>query len=94
MKKALATLALVVAGSLGFSGCYLSRQVAGDDLTGGPINPLLWVTVPLDTVLFPFELAHFIDQDDSWTPWSADKERWEYDGMYKGPIDNINWDPK
>ena len=83
MKKALAALALVVAGSMGMSGCYLSRQVAGDELTGGPLNPILWVTVPLDTILFPFELAHFIDQDDSWTPWSADQQRWEYNEQYK-----------
>ena len=84
MKKALAALALVVAGSMGMSGCYLSRQVAGDELTGGPLNPILWVTVPVDTLLFPFELAHFIDQDDSWTPWSADQQRWEYNEQYKG----------
>ena len=84
MKKVLAALALVVAGSTGLSGCYLSRQVAGDELTGGPLNPLLWVTVPVDTILFPFELAHFIDQDDSWTPWSADQQRWEYNEQYKG----------
>ena len=84
MKKAIAALALVVAGSMGMSGCYLSRQVAGDELTGGPLNPILWVTVPVDTLLFPFELAHFIDQDDSWTPWSADQQRWEYNEQYKG----------
>lgn len=84
MKKAFAALALLVAGSMPISGCYLSRQVAGDELTGGPLNPILWVTVPVDTLLFPFELAHFIDQDDSWTPWSADQQRWEYNEQYKG----------
>ena len=89
MKKAFAALALVAAGSFGLSGCYLSRQVAGDELTGGPLNPLLWVTVPVDTVLFPFELAHFIDQDDSWTPWSADQQRWEYNGQYQGHFESM-----
>jgi hypothetical protein len=36
----------------------------------------------VDTILFPFELAHFIDQDDSWTPWSADQQREEYVDQY------------
>lgn len=89
MKKAVAALALVLAGSFGMSGCYLSRQVAGDELTGGPCNPLLWVTVPLDTILFPFELAHFVDQDDSWTPWSADQQRYEYNEQYKEGLKNV-----
>ncbi len=83
MKKAVAAFALVVVGSLGLTGCYLSREVAGDDLVGGPVNPLLWVTVPVDTVLFPFEIAHYLDKDDPWRPWSADQQRWEYDGRYK-----------
>ena len=83
MKKAVAALALVAAGSLGLTGCYLSREVAGNDMVGGPVNPLLWVTVPIDTVLFPFEIAHYCDKNDPWVPWSADQERWEYDGMYK-----------
>ena len=78
MKKAVASLVLVAAGALGLPGCYLSRQVAGDELVGGPLNPLLWVTVPVDTILFPFELATFIDNDDSWTPWSAKQQKWEY----------------
>jgi hypothetical protein len=89
MKKAVAALALVLAGSFGMSGCYLSRQVAGDELTGGPLNPLLWVTVPIDTILFPFELAHFVDQDDSWTPWSADQQRHEYNEQYKEGLKNV-----
>lgn len=83
MRKALAGLALVALGSLSLSGCYLSREVAGDDLIGGPLNPMLWVTVPVDTVMFPFEYAHYVDKDDAWRPWSADRERWEYDGVYK-----------
>lgn len=85
MKKSLAALALVAAGTFGLSGCYLSRQVAGDDLVGGPTNPMLWLTVPVDTVLFPFELAHFIDRKDSWTPWSADALRYEYIDQFKFP---------
>jgi len=89
MKKAVAALALLVAGSFGMSGCYLSRQVSGDELTGGPLNPLLWVTIPVDTILFPFELAHFVDQDDSWTPWSADQQRWEYSEQYKGCFESL-----
>jgi hypothetical protein len=88
MKKAFAALALALAGS-SVSGCYLSRQVAGDELTGGPLNPVLWVTVPLDTILFPFEYAHFVDQNDSWTPWSADAQRWEYNERYKHGLKNI-----
>ena len=85
MKKQVAALALLVVGSFGLSGCYLSRQVAGDELVGGPTNPALWLTVPVDTVLFPFELAHFIDNKDSWTPWSADEMRAEYVDAYKFP---------
>lgn len=82
MKKAVASLVLVAAGAFGLQGCYLSRQCAGDELVGGPLNPLLWVTVPVDTILFPFELATFIDNDDSWTPWSADQQRKEYIEQY------------
>jgi len=87
MRKAVAALALVAAGALSLPGCYLSRQVAGDDLKGGPLNPLLWVTVPVDTILFPFELATFIDNDDSWTPWSADQQRWEYVEQFEVKVD-------
>jgi hypothetical protein len=83
MKKRIAALALVAAGALGLSGCYLSREVAGDELVGGPLNPLLWVTIPVDTILCPFEIAHFLDKDDPWTPWSADQQRWEYCDQYK-----------
>ena len=83
MKKKLAALALVAVGLLGLPGCYLSREVAGNDLVGGPMNPLLWVTVPADALLFPFEVAHYEDSCDPWEPWSADRERWEYDGVYK-----------
>jgi hypothetical protein len=83
MKKALAAIVLAAAGSFGLSGCYLSRQVAGDELAGGPVNPILWITVPVDTILFPFELYHFYSTDDSWQPWSADQQRWEYVEQYK-----------
>jgi hypothetical protein len=83
MKKALAALVLAAAGTFGLSGCYLSRQVAGDDLVGGPVNPVMWITVPLDTILLPFELYHFWSTDDSWQPWSADEQRYEYVDKYK-----------
>ena len=73
MKKALAAFALLAVGATALPGCYFSREVAGDDLTGGPFNPLLWVTVPADTVLFPFEYAHFTYKNDPWKPWCADK---------------------
>ena len=83
MKKALAALVLAAAGSFGLSGCYLSRQVGGDDLVGGPVNPIMLITVPLDTILLPFELYHFIATDDAWQPWSADEQRYEYVDKYK-----------
>ncbi len=78
MKKRLAAALLAVVAATGLPGCYLSRQIAGDDLVGGPTNPMLWVTVPVDTILSPFEILHFYEQHDSWQPWSADKARAEY----------------
>jgi hypothetical protein len=83
MRKALAALLLTAAGAFGLSGCYMSRQFAGDELVGGPTNPILWITGAVDTVLFPFELYHFISTDDSWQPWSADEQRWQYVDKYK-----------
>ena len=56
---------------------------AGDELVGGPTNPILWITVPLDTILFPFEYYHFLSKDDTWVPWSADEQRWQYVEKYK-----------
>jgi hypothetical protein len=46
------------------------------------------VTVPVDTILFPFELAHFNEQGDSWSPWSADQVRWEYVEQFKAGLAN------
>ena len=83
LRKGLLALLALTAGCSLLPGCYLSRQVAGDDLVGGPVNPALWVTVPADTLLFPFELAHFIDTKDSWSPWSADDMRAMYVDKYK-----------
>jgi len=83
MKKVLASLVLAAAGSFGLSGCYLSRQVGGDELVGGPVNPVLLITFTVDTILLPFELIHFWSTDDSWQPWSADQQRWEYCDKYK-----------
>ncbi len=85
LRKGLIVLALFTAGCSLLPGCYLSRQVAGDELVGGPTNPALWVTVPVDTLLFPFELAHFVDRRDSWCPWSADDMRAQYVDKYKFP---------
>jgi len=87
MKKSLAALALLSVGSFALSGCYLSRQVAGDDLVGGPTNPALWVTVPVDTVLFPLEYAHFLNHNDGWNPWNAAEVRHEYVELFAFPGD-------
>ena len=85
LRRGLLALAALLAGCSLLPGCYISRQLTGDDLVGGPTNPILWATVPVDTVLFPFELAHFIDRKDSWTPWSADDMRHIYVDTYKFP---------
>lgn len=82
MRKLVAALALAVMGSSALSGCYLSRQIAGDDLVGGPVNPGLWATVPLDTLLLPLELPHFINIKDNWTPWSAKATKAEYVDLF------------
>jgi hypothetical protein len=87
MRRALAVLGLVVAAA-GLPGCYLSRQVAGDDLVGGPVNPYLWVTVPVDALLSPAEILHFIEQKDAWTPWAAENIRYEYIAQFAFPEDD------
>jgi hypothetical protein len=77
MKKAL-TLAAVLA-LLATGGCYTSRHVAGDNLVGGPLNPYLWVTVPVDTVLSPYQIPKWLaDESDSWKPMDFDELREEY----------------
>ncbi len=78
MKKRIAALAFAAAGVVTLPGCYLSRQVAGDDLAGGPVNPALWITVPLDTVLLPLEWSHFRAMNDGWNPWTAQAAKAEY----------------
>jgi len=77
MKKMLTALAVVALFST--TGCYTSRRIAGDGLTGGITNPYLWVTVPVDTIMSPYQIPKWImDEDDSWSPWSADDIREEY----------------
>ena len=85
IRRTVAALAFAVGGAFLLPGCYLSRQVAGDELVGGPTNPILWATVPVDTLLFPFELAHYVDKKDSWSPWSAEDMRAMYVDRYKFP---------
>ncbi len=61
------------------SGCYTSRHVAGDELKGGVLNPYLWVTVPIDTIMFPWQYSKWRkDPTDQWVPWDVDKVREEY----------------
>ena len=78
MKKTM-VLAAVLA-LLSTAGCYTSRRVAGDDLKGGLTNAYLWVTVPIDTVMSPFQIPKWLgDESDTWTPWDPDEIRREYD---------------
>jgi hypothetical protein len=78
MKKMLTALAVVALFST--TGCYTSRRVAGDSLTGGITNPYLWVTVPVDTLMSPYQIPKWLsDDDDPWTPWSPDDIREEYE---------------
>ena len=78
MKKMLTALAVVALFST--TGCYTSRRVAGDKLTGGITNPYLWVTVPVDTLKSPYQIPKWLsDDDDMWSPWSADEIREEYE---------------
>lgn len=78
MKKAVMLAALFAV--LGTTGCYTSRHLAGDDLTAGVFNPYLWITVPIDTVMSPYQITKWSqDESDDWAPWSADQVRNEYD---------------
>ena len=78
MKKMLTALAVVALFST--TGCYTSRRIAGDGLTGGVTNPYLWVTVPVDTLMSPYQIPKWLsDDDDTWTPWSPDDIREEYE---------------
>ena len=62
-----------VVGLLATTGCYTSRRIAGDDLAGGPLNPYLWVTVPIDTAMSPFQIPNWLsDPNDDWRPWDPD----------------------
>ena len=77
MKKTLTVLA--VALLFGTTGCYTSRRVAGDELAGGVTNPYLWVTVPVDIVMSPYQVpAWMLDDTDDWTLWDFDAIREEY----------------
>ena len=77
MKKTLVLSALAVA--LATTGCYTSRNVAGEDLRGGILNPYLWVTIPLDTIMSPYQIPKwYMDETDEWTPWDVDVERERY----------------
>ncbi len=78
MKKMLIALAVVALFST--TGCYTSRRVAGDDLVGGPTNAYLWVTVPADILMSPYQIPKWMmDEDDTWNPWDFDEIRDEYD---------------
>jgi hypothetical protein len=80
MKKMLTAFAVVLL--FGTTGCYTSRRVAGDDLQGGITNPHLWVTVPVDIVMSPFQVPKWLSDDsDDWNPWDFDEIRDEYNGM-------------
>jgi len=77
MKKTLILSALALA--LATTGCYTSRRIAGDDLRGGILNPYLWVTVPLDAVMSPYQIPKwYMDETDDWSPWDVDVERERY----------------
>ena len=78
MKKSL--LALAVVALLATTGCYTSRRVAGDELQGGVTNPYLWVTIPVDTLMSPYQIPKWLrDKDDDWTPWDFDAICEQYD---------------
>lgn len=77
MKKAMIVAGL--AALLATTGCYTSRRVAGDRLAGGITNPALWVAVPVDIVLSPYQIAKWAgDENDTWKPLDVDKIRAEY----------------
>ncbi len=76
MKK---TLLLAAVLAVATTGCYTSRRIAGDDLQGGLTNPSLWVTVPVDTLLSPYQIPKWImDESDDWTPFNVDDVRRNY----------------
>jgi hypothetical protein len=77
MKKAVLVTALALL--VGTTGCYTSRRVAGEELRGGVLNPYLWVTLPIDTLLSPYQIPKwYFDENDPWTPWDVDVERERY----------------
>lgn len=77
LKKTLVVLGLLAL--LSTTGCYTSRTVAGDNLAGGPMNPFLWVTVPVDTVLSPIQVPTWLgDDSDEWKPIDFDAMREQY----------------
>jgi hypothetical protein len=77
VKKTLTLVAVVALCAT--SGCYTSRRIAGDDLVGGPLNPFLWVTVPIDTVLSPIQIPTWLgDESDDWKLLDVDKIYDEY----------------
>lgn len=77
LKKTLVLMGL--AALLSTTGCYTSRNVAGDNLAGGPTNPYLWVTVPVDAVLSPVQIPMWLGDDaDDWKPIDFDAMREQY----------------
>ena len=82
MKKLLTAFAVILL--LGTTGCYTSRRVAGDDLQGGITNAYLWVTVPVDIVMSPYQIPKWMsDETDDWNPWNFDEIRDEYNDMHE-----------
>ncbi len=66
---------------LGTTGCYTSRRVAGDDLEGGITNPALWVTVPVDILMSPYQIPKWLSDDrDDWQPFDTQQMRKDYSG--------------
>ena len=58
MKKVILTAALTLV--VATSGCYTSRYIAGEDLKGGVLNPYLWVTIPIDTLMSPYQIPTWL----------------------------------
>ena len=81
-------LASVAALCCATTGCYTSRRIAGDDLKGGIMNPYLWVTVPIDAVMSPFQIPNWMsDPNDEWKPWSPDWARERVHPVRFEPLD-------
>ncbi len=73
---------------LSTTGCYTSRRVVGDELRGGVGNPALWVTVPIDAVMSPYQIPKWLaDDQDDWRPWDPDETRRSYNPERFEPID-------